>query len=30
MEGYIRISYSTSMENIKEGINRIGKALNKI
>ena len=26
-EGYIRISYSTSMDNLKEGINRINNAL---
>lgn len=29
-EGYIRMSYATSMDNIKEGIKRIKDALNKI
>lgn len=29
-EGYIRMSYATSMENIKEGINRIKEALKKL
>ena len=29
-EGYIRMSYATSMENIKEGLNRIKKALEKL
>ena len=29
-EGYIRMSYATSMENIKEGINRIKEALSKL
>lgn len=30
MEGYVRISYSTSMEKIKEGMNRIEQALFKL
>jgi len=29
-EGFIRISYSTSMENIEEGLNRISEALRKL
>jgi len=29
-EGYLRISYATSMKNLKEGIKRIRKALNKL
>jgi aspartate/methionine/tyrosine aminotransferase len=29
-EGYLRLSYSTSMENLKEATSRIKKALNKI
>ncbi len=29
-EGYIRLSYATSMENIKEGVKRIKEALEKI
>lgn len=29
-EGYIRISYSTSMDNLREGISRIKKALGKL
>ena len=29
-EGYIRISYANSVENIKEGLSRIEKALQKI
>ena len=29
-EGFIRISYANSVENIKEGLSRIEKALKKI
>ncbi|MBI5808550.1 MAG: aminotransferase class I/II-fold pyridoxal phosphate-dependent enzyme, partial [Ignavibacteriales bacterium] len=29
-EGYLRISYSTSMENLKEGVERIKEALAKL
>lgn len=29
-EGYLRISYATSIENLKEGLNRIEKALQKL
>ena len=30
LEGCIRISYATSIENLKEGINRLGKYLNSL
>lgn len=30
LEGYIRISYATSIENLKEGIQRLGKYLNSL
>jgi len=29
-EGFVRISYANSLENIKEGLNRIRKAVEKI
>jgi aspartate aminotransferase len=29
-EGFIRLSYATSMDNIEEGIRRIGEAVNKL
>lgn len=28
IEGYLKLSYATSMENIKEGLDRIEKLLN--
>jgi aspartate aminotransferase len=30
IEGFIRIAYATSMENLKEGVLRIKEALNKL